>query len=185
MILHVMVLIDIQWVTRYLPNLSFNIAYILQILFDLDCMCGCVLYHIDGLVQERRNSSASAMELRLSCTNPSIYRYVIVFIHLLNQHYHSSYWYIFIWHQNLHIFVFISYCWPLCWWFIRIKTFACYFVCFTCKVIHACVWPLIGSVFLANKSLGQSVPWDLIIVLHSSCEGIFWGHLRQTLARSR
>ena len=29
---------------------------------------------IDGLVQERRNSSALAMELRLSCTNPSILR---------------------------------------------------------------------------------------------------------------
>ena len=29
-------------------------------------------YHSDGLVQERRNSSALAMELRLSCTNPSI-----------------------------------------------------------------------------------------------------------------
>ena len=28
---------------------------------------------IHGLVQERRNSSALAMELRLSCTNPSIY----------------------------------------------------------------------------------------------------------------
>ena len=28
--------------------------------------------HIDGLVQERRNSSALAMELRLSCTKPSI-----------------------------------------------------------------------------------------------------------------
>ena len=27
---------------------------------------------IDGLVQERRNSSALAMELHLSCTNPSI-----------------------------------------------------------------------------------------------------------------
>ena len=27
---------------------------------------------IDGLVQERRNSSALAMELRLSCTNPLI-----------------------------------------------------------------------------------------------------------------
>ena len=29
--------------------------------------------HIDGLVQERRNSSALAMELRLSCTNLSIW----------------------------------------------------------------------------------------------------------------
>ena len=28
--------------------------------------------HIDGLVQERRNSSALATELHLSCTNPSI-----------------------------------------------------------------------------------------------------------------
>ena len=31
--------------------------------------------HIDGLVQERRNSIANALELRLSCTNPSIYNY--------------------------------------------------------------------------------------------------------------
>ena len=29
--------------------------------------------HIDRLVQERRNSIAIAQELRLSCTNPSIY----------------------------------------------------------------------------------------------------------------
>ena len=29
--------------------------------------------HIDGLVQERRNSIANALELRLSCTNPSIW----------------------------------------------------------------------------------------------------------------
>ena len=28
--------------------------------------------HIDGLVQERRNSSANALQLRLSCTNPVI-----------------------------------------------------------------------------------------------------------------
>ena len=27
--------------------------------------------NIDGLVQEKRNSSALAMELRLSCTNPN------------------------------------------------------------------------------------------------------------------
>ena len=31
--------------------------------------------HLDGLVQERRNSSALAMELRLPCTNPSIWYY--------------------------------------------------------------------------------------------------------------
>ena len=28
---------------------------------------------VDGLMQERRNSSALAMELRLSCTDPSKY----------------------------------------------------------------------------------------------------------------
>ena len=31
------------------------------------------LLYIDGLVQERHNSSALAMELRLSCTNPLIW----------------------------------------------------------------------------------------------------------------
>ena len=29
--------------------------------------------HIDGLMQERRNSIANALGLRLSCTNPSIW----------------------------------------------------------------------------------------------------------------
>ena len=32
-----------------------------------------IQYHIGGLVQERRNSGALAIELRLSCINPSIY----------------------------------------------------------------------------------------------------------------
>ena len=32
-----------------------------------------ITIHIDGFVQERCNSSALAMELRLSCTNPSIW----------------------------------------------------------------------------------------------------------------
>ena len=31
----------------------------------------CIEEQIDGLVQERHNSSALAMELRFSCTNPS------------------------------------------------------------------------------------------------------------------
>ena len=30
--------------------------------------------HVDGLVQERRNSIALAMELYFSCTNPSGYK---------------------------------------------------------------------------------------------------------------
>ena len=35
-------------------------------------MSMALLYDIDGLVQERRNSSALAMELRFSCTHPLI-----------------------------------------------------------------------------------------------------------------
>ena len=31
-----------------------------------------VSHHINGLVQDRRNSITNALELRLSCTNPSI-----------------------------------------------------------------------------------------------------------------
>ena len=30
--------------------------------------------HIDGLVQEKLNSTANALELWLSCTDPSIYK---------------------------------------------------------------------------------------------------------------
>ena len=50
--------------------------------------------YIDGLGQERRNSSASAMELRVSCTNPSIlFIYIYIFtdyitvIALMSMHY--------------------------------------------------------------------------------------------------
>ena len=39
---------------------------------DLRAMM-CMEDHFNGLVQERRNSIANALELRLSCTNPSIY----------------------------------------------------------------------------------------------------------------
>ena len=35
--------------------------------------CMCVISYIDGLVQGIRNSVANALELRLSCTNPSIW----------------------------------------------------------------------------------------------------------------
>ena len=36
------------------------------------------MFHFDGSVQERRNSIANALELRLSCTNPSIYSWTSV-----------------------------------------------------------------------------------------------------------
>ena len=44
-----------------------------------------VMLHIDALVQERRNSSALAMELRLFCTYPSTLPIVIQIWKKLNQ----------------------------------------------------------------------------------------------------
>ena len=37
-------------------------------------LSGHYLDHVDGLVQEIRNSIANALELILSCTNPSMFR---------------------------------------------------------------------------------------------------------------
>ena len=48
--------------------------FFIQMLYDF------ALY-IDGLVQERRNSIANALELRLSCTNTSIW----VVLHVLDK----------------------------------------------------------------------------------------------------
>ena len=41
-------------------------------------------FNIDGLVQERRNSIANALELRLSCTYPSIWRCCLISIGIPN-----------------------------------------------------------------------------------------------------
>ena len=43
-----------------------------------------IQYHFDGLVQERRNSIANALELRLSYTSPSIY--IIIRLILCEKH---------------------------------------------------------------------------------------------------
>ena len=54
-------------------NFDCLFIYSLNKLFNANGIVGDFGYHdIDGLVQERRNSSALAMELRLSCTNPVI-----------------------------------------------------------------------------------------------------------------
>ena len=49
-----------------------NVWFCLHVYCFLLLECNS-MYYIDGLVQERRNSSALAMEFRLSCTNPLIY----------------------------------------------------------------------------------------------------------------
>ena len=59
---------------------------------------------IDGLLQERRNSIANALELRLSCTNPSILSpaesalisYGV--IRKQEQHHENDYWCHYFWH---------------------------------------------------------------------------------------
>ena len=48
-----------------------NIYFVISLSFNLVCSAGAG--YVDGLVQERRNSSALAMELRLSCSNPLMY----------------------------------------------------------------------------------------------------------------
>ena len=53
---------------------EFNTAYFHALWF----------YEVDGLVQERRNSISNALELRLSCTNPSKWK------HFLHADFHVS-----------------------------------------------------------------------------------------------
>ena len=53
---------------------EFNTAYFHALWF----------YEVDGLVQERRNSISNALELRLSCTNPSKWK------HFLRADFHVS-----------------------------------------------------------------------------------------------
>ena len=52
-----------------------NIVYFITDQFKHDISASCTIKrkHVDGLVQERRNFIANTLELRLSCTNPSIY----------------------------------------------------------------------------------------------------------------
>ena len=61
----------ISWVCKIFVRASKqeNIRYgILQNMMEIS-----LLDNVDGLIQERRNSIATALELRLSCANVSIY----------------------------------------------------------------------------------------------------------------
>ena len=58
------------------------------------------MVHIDGFVRERGNSIANALELRLSCTNPSIWSMVTGLVS--PTHYLNQYWLIIsevLWHS--------------------------------------------------------------------------------------
>ena len=61
---------------------------------SVTCLCWNTDYplHIDGLVQERRNSSVLAMELCLCCTNPSIRESISSKMLVLDNHVFSWRW---------------------------------------------------------------------------------------------
>ena len=61
--------------------------FIVLHLHDMSLLFSRDIYrYIDGLVQERRNSIANALELRLSCTNPSILCSSILLLWRHNEH---------------------------------------------------------------------------------------------------
>ena len=55
------------WKLWSVGTAEFNTAYFHALWF----------YEVDGLVQERRNSISNALELRLSCTNPSKWKHFL------------------------------------------------------------------------------------------------------------
>ena len=67
---------DIHWYW-WIPLTKVKIMLSFDVFFDFLAWTNCWNTgdaHVDGFVQERRNSSALAMELRLSCTNPSMWQ---------------------------------------------------------------------------------------------------------------
>ena len=66
------------WLSQYewLTYLQLNLDTVVNSRYSI-----CILIHyMNGLVQERRKSSALSMELRLACTNPLIWYDIIVFL---------------------------------------------------------------------------------------------------------
>ena len=76
-------LMGMSWYGNTFPALHykalmFSLLYAWTSCWPTGCVASDLTHHeahIDGLVQERRNSSANALGLRLSCTNPSIWCY--------------------------------------------------------------------------------------------------------------
>ena len=57
--------LELKFMKRLSIMVNISLDFIIYTLGDYIC-------YMDGLVQERRNSIANALELRLSCTNPLI-----------------------------------------------------------------------------------------------------------------
>ena len=73
-------LVNILWVVRVLGFVSSTVVMLENLISKWHN------HHIDGLVQERRNSIANALELHFSCTNPSISPKVFVIKDLFYWH---------------------------------------------------------------------------------------------------
>ena len=56
-----------------LPQTGHHIMHVYSVCWCVSLPLGWQNFYIDGLVQERRNSIANALELRLPCTNVSIW----------------------------------------------------------------------------------------------------------------
>ena len=62
-----------EWIEIWFYVVWHIFVVLSSLLLNADITGYNMVLYINGLVQERRNSSALAMELHLSCTNPSIY----------------------------------------------------------------------------------------------------------------
>ena len=120
-----------------------------------------VILHIDGLVQERRNPSALAMELHLSCTNPLIYNTLTT----------SLIWFLisspFRWWMCIHV------CW-FQWRFISAPM--CVFIETWC-VFHTCM-----KLFLRSWAVISTIWHYMIICWPWSLHLMWWGLLSCTFS---
>ena len=66
----------------YIYTFTAEVRHVAMYFFSLSTAIIVSIYLIDGLVQERHVSSAFAVELGLSCANPSICR-LLYYVHLL------------------------------------------------------------------------------------------------------
>ena len=127
-------------------------------------------YDIDGLVQERRNSSALAMELRLSCTDPSIWSAFALSCWLIFKKilwlYQNLFWPNLVWHLTCHVIVkilescLITVCVLWSWFLFAIVLCVCararvcegervwvFFVCLFCMPCVEWVWMFLVLLF--------------------------------------
>ena len=122
------ILIEALDYASYISGLSLLYYYIIHLLLKSDTWQCIVLsiYLIDGLLRAGRVSSALAMELRLSCANPSTC-WLLYYVNLLPFIGHKLYrcpWYT--WYIYINIFIYI-YCLSQTCGTVFFQSFHCYY----------------------------------------------------------